>query len=296
MRTQWGEIINNRRNRKGNKRRGEERMRGIKLHIAIHISISHHLICILIFISLLLLWFYFSLFSGKFLHRPDCQEWCRFVFIYLFSALLACLKFCFIVLYYLFDCFINSYLTPPPPLPVPSPSSTSSLISLSLSPPLLSFFSPPSTSFLLPSLPPPPLHSGKVTAMSGRYHPEATNYSKTKKTTWIADVVRGKTFCLLSCLIIIIIIIIIMYVLFTWLFLCLFCSKFPTLPLIFSPFSIYFPPIILDIKPDLVRCKVFEFDHLIAKAKLGEDENFQDFLNPVTKTEVRKTRIWNENR
>ena len=40
------------------------------------------------------------------------------------------------------------------------------------------------------------------------------------------------------------------------------------------------------MKPDLVQCRVFEFDHLIAKAKLGEEENFQDFLNPVTKTEV----------
>ena len=40
------------------------------------------------------------------------------------------------------------------------------------------------------------------------------------------------------------------------------------------------------LQPDLVQCKIFEFDHLIAKAKLGEDENFQDFLNPVTKIEV----------
>lgn len=29
----------------------------------------------------------------------------------------------------------------------------------------------------------------KVLAMEGRFHPEATNFSKTKKTTWIAAVV-----------------------------------------------------------------------------------------------------------
>jgi hypothetical protein len=41
------------------------------------------------------------------------------------------------------------------------------------------------------------------------------------------------------------------------------------------------------LQPDLVPCKVFEFDHLISKAKLADDENFQDFVNPVSRTEVR---------
>jgi hypothetical protein len=31
---------------------------------------------------------------------------------------------------------------------------------------------------------------GKVTAMTGTHDPAATNFSKTKKATWIADVVR----------------------------------------------------------------------------------------------------------
>ena len=39
-------------------------------------------------------------------------------------------------------------------------------------------------------------------------------------------------------------------------------------------------------QPDLVPCKLVEFDHLISKAKLGDDEKFQDFINPVTKVEV----------
>ena len=40
------------------------------------------------------------------------------------------------------------------------------------------------------------------------------------------------------------------------------------------------------IQPDLVPCKLVEFDHLISKAKLGDEEKFQDFINPVTKSEV----------
>ncbi len=37
---------------------------------------------------------------------------------------------------------------------------------------------------------------------------------------------------------------------------------------------------------DLVPCQLFEFDHLISKAKLADDDKFQDFLTPVTKIEV----------
>jgi hypothetical protein len=37
---------------------------------------------------------------------------------------------------------------------------------------------------------------------------------------------------------------------------------------------------------DLVPCKILKFDHLISKAKLADDENFQDFVNPHTKFEV----------
>jgi hypothetical protein len=33
-------------------------------------------------------------------------------------------------------------------------------------------------------------------------------------------------------------------------------------------------------------CTLVEFDHLISKAKLGDDEDFKDFVNPVTKKEV----------
>lgn len=67
--------------------------------------------------------------------------------------------------------------------------------------------------------------AGLVTAMTGRYHPEATNFSKTKKTTWLASV------------------------------------------------------------PDLVSCTLVQYDHLITKAKLDENDNFQDFVNPHTKSE-----------
>jgi hypothetical protein len=38
--------------------------------------------------------------------------------------------------------------------------------------------------------------------------------------------------------------------------------------------------------PENVPCKLIEFDHLISKAKLEEDEVFQDFVNPVTKKET----------
>lgn len=69
--------------------------------------------------------------------------------------------------------------------------------------------------------------SGKVVSMKATYDAAATNFSKTKKTTWIAAV------------------------------------------------------------PDLVPCALFEFDHLISKAKLADDDQFQDFLTPVTKIEVR---------
>jgi glutamyl-tRNA synthetase len=67
--------------------------------------------------------------------------------------------------------------------------------------------------------------AGLVTAMTGRHHPEATNFSKTKKATWVADV------------------------------------------------------------PDLVECTLVEYGHLINKAKLDENDNFQDFVNPNTKSE-----------
>jgi len=66
---------------------------------------------------------------------------------------------------------------------------------------------------------------GKVISMSGRYHPEATNFSKTKKTTWLAAI------------------------------------------------------------PDTVPLKIFEFDHLITKAKLEEDEKFENFVNTNSKKE-----------
>ena len=64
-------------------------------------------------------------------------------------------------------------------------------------------------------------------------------------------------------------------------------SHSPSCPLPVSPMCTIISHLHLHFQPDLVQCKIFEFDHLIAKAKLGEDENFQDFLNPVTKTEVR---------
>lgn len=73
---------------------------------------------------------------------------------------------------------------------------------------------------------------GKIVSMKATYDASATNFSKTKKATWLAAV------------------------------------------------------------PDVVPCKLFEFDHLISKAKLEEDEKFQDFINPVTKVEVSFTSIF----
>ena len=35
--------------------------------------------------------------------------------------------------------------------------------------------------------------------------------------------------------------------------------------------------------PDNVICTVMEYDHLISKAKLGEDDKFSDFINPNSK-------------
>lgn len=67
--------------------------------------------------------------------------------------------------------------------------------------------------------------NGKVISMKGTYDAAATNFSKTKKATWVAAV------------------------------------------------------------PDLVPCTIVEFDHLITKAKLGDDDDFKNFLNPVTRTE-----------
>jgi glutamyl/glutaminyl-tRNA synthetase len=67
---------------------------------------------------------------------------------------------------------------------------------------------------------------GKVLSMEGRAHPEATNFSKTKKVTWLASL------------------------------------------------------------PELVPCRLLEFDNIISKSKLEEDEDFKDFVNPHTKFEV----------
>jgi hypothetical protein len=35
-----------------------------------------------------------------------------------------------------------------------------------------------------------------------------------------------------------------------------------------------------------VPCQLVEFDHLISKAKLTDEDKFQDYVNPVTRTEV----------
>jgi len=67
--------------------------------------------------------------------------------------------------------------------------------------------------------------SNDVTAIYASYDAAATNFSKTKKLTWLAKV------------------------------------------------------------PELVPCKIFEFDHLISKAKLTEEDAFQDFINPNSKAE-----------
>jgi len=67
--------------------------------------------------------------------------------------------------------------------------------------------------------------NGKVVSIKATHDPAATNFSKTKKATWIAAV------------------------------------------------------------PDLVPCQCFEFDHLISKPKLLDEDKFQDYLTPVTKIE-----------
>lgn len=69
--------------------------------------------------------------------------------------------------------------------------------------------------------------SGEVVSMKARHDPEAKNFSKTKKLTWLAST------------------------------------------------------------PDAVPCTLVEFDHLISKAKLGDEEDFRDFVNPKTRAEVR---------
>jgi glutamyl-tRNA synthetase len=66
---------------------------------------------------------------------------------------------------------------------------------------------------------------GSVASVRAVHDPAATNFSKTKKYTWLAAV------------------------------------------------------------PDNIECTLVEFDHLISKAKLDDDDNFQDFVNPVTRTE-----------
>lgn len=71
--------------------------------------------------------------------------------------------------------------------------------------------------------------SKTITKLTGTYDPSATNFSKTKKATWVAAV------------------------------------------------------------PQLVPCRLVEFGHLISKAKLGEDDLFQDFVNPHTREE---TQAW----
>ena len=42
----------------------------------------------------------------------------------------------------------------------------------------------------------------------------------------------------------------------------------------------------LYIQPSVVTVKLVEFDHLISKAKLTDEDAFEDFLNPVTRYEV----------
>ena len=40
-------------------------------------------------------------------------------------------------------------------------------------------------------------------------------------------------------------------------------------------------------QPDLVPCQLVEFDHLINKRKLEENDDFKDYITPVSKAEVR---------
>ena len=66
---------------------------------------------------------------------------------------------------------------------------------------------------------------GKILSVTGRANPEATNFSKTTKVSWLAGV------------------------------------------------------------PDLLPCTVVEFDHLISKAKIIDEEDFKDFVNKDSKRE-----------
>ena len=70
------------------------------------------------------------------------------------------------------------------------------------------------------------VNDGVVKSMKATFDPAATNFSKTKKCTWLAAV------------------------------------------------------------PDCVECTLVSFDHLISKAKLDEDDKFQDFLTPETRFET----------
>lgn len=96
---------------------------------------------------------------------------------------------------------------------------------------------------------------GKVTALRGEHDPNATNFSKTKKATWIADVVRDLCACL-----------------------CTITSRSYSNPLSHRPLS---------LQPQLVPVRFVEFDHIISKAKLTEEDKFQDYVNLDSKFEVR---------
>lgn len=54
-----------------------------------------------------------------------------------------------------------------------------------------------------------------------------------------------------------------------------------------SSFNIYIYYLLALQQPDVVACRLVEFDHLISKAKLGDEEDFKDFVNPNTRKEVR---------
>jgi glutamyl-tRNA synthetase len=109
---------------------------------------------------------------------------------------------------------------------------------------------------------------GRVTAMTGTHDPAATNFSKTKKATWIADVVRTVTaviFLLPSTR----------------------ASRLRVITLSVREFLIFIFALHSYLQPQLVPCKLVEFDHIISKAKLTEEDRFQDYVNPHTKFEVR---------